>query len=157
MDDSNDLRSLLRGFVAFVDSDEPEALGAEERLARWLDTLALAMHDVEHRFDSSISGLQPPSRDEAPLRRSIERRFPRFGYYNVPESVTGKIGEDPDCLLGDAVDDVLDIALELRNVEWRWQNISEDDALWYLKSSYTSHWREHLRGLQLYLDALERE
>jgi hypothetical protein len=77
-------------------------------------------------------------------------RFPDFGFYNLPEWVTKEIAQSK-CVVADAIDDILDIGNDLLDVEWRWANTSEADALWHFQTSYSSHWQAHLRGLQLYI------
>ncbi|MFN7134579.1 MAG: DUF5063 domain-containing protein, partial [Myxococcales bacterium] len=54
-------------------------------------------------------------------------------------------------MVGDAIDDIVDIANDLQQVVWRWETTSEADALWHFRFSFTSHWGAHLRALQLYL------
>ena len=80
----------------------------------------------------------------------MEARFPNLGPYNVAQYTTTQLGES-GCIIGDAVEDLADIALDLLEVEWRWEHNSEDDAMWSLKNSFLHHWGEHLRCLQLYL------
>ena len=58
---------------------------------------------------------------------------------------------------GDAIDDLADIANELTDFIWRWENNSENNALWYLGYSYEIHWNSHLRNLQTYLYAIKTE
>ena len=52
--------------------------------------------------------------------------------------------------VGDAVDDIADIAMDLDDVLCRWTE-SPDDALWHFVHGFNAHWGEHLRALQLYL------
>lgn len=68
-------------------------------------------------------------------------------------SVTKELGESK-VLLGDGIDDIVDILLDLKGVLWRFSNTSVDDALWHLNQDYQYHWGLHLRNLQLYLHML---
>ena len=86
----------------------------------------------------------------------IGNRFPSLGYYNIPSTISVNVGE-AEMHTGDALDDLADIANELSECVWRWQNNSENDALWHFRFSYETHWRSHLRSLQLYLQALRSE
>ena len=87
------------------------------------------------------------------MRELISPRFPELGYYNVPSSVTQHIAES-GVDVGDAIDDVADIAIELYEVLCRFDHTSTDDALWYFSNSYSNHWEQHLRELQLYLQRI---
>jgi hypothetical protein len=71
----------------------------------------------------------------------------------VAGSITQDIGESK-VLVGDGIDDIADILLDLKAVLWRFNNTSVDDALWDLKQSFQYHWGLHLRELQLYLHVL---
>jgi hypothetical protein len=50
--------------------------------------------------------------------------------------------------MGDDIDDITDIAIELYDASWRLDHTSADDALWYFSNSYSTHWEQHLRKLQ---------
>lgn len=53
--------------------------------------------------------------------------------------------------VGDAVDDLADIAMDLAGVAWRFEHTSAADALWHYEHLYRIHWGEHLRDLQRFL------
>ncbi|HKP62750.1 MAG TPA: hypothetical protein VJV78_38705 [Polyangiales bacterium] len=127
------------------------AVDAEQRLGLVLDQLALAQHFVEYDFDSKEHG-EAPRRDYDELRRLAAQAFPDFGYYNVALPLLEEIG-NAQCGVGDAIDDLADIARDLYDVAWRWSNTSVDDALFHFQHGFRAHWRDHVRGLQLYLAA----
>jgi hypothetical protein len=81
-------------------------------------------------------------------------RFPELGFYHSPASVPFEAEEDPTLSLGDRIDDVADIAGELMEVVWRWENNGPADAVWYFRFSYEGHWGRHLHDLRRYLHAL---
>ncbi len=66
-----------------------------------------------------------------------------------------RIGE-AGLVVGDAIDDIADIAEALAAVVWCFGHTSEVDARWRLWDSFEHHWGEHLRRLQLYLYCLRR-
>jgi hypothetical protein len=92
----------------------------------------------------------PKSRIQRNLRQDVATAL---GYYNVPSSITKELGESK-VLLGDGIDDIVDILLDLKGVLWRLDNTSVDDALWDLNQGFQYHWGLHLRDLQLYLHVL---
>jgi hypothetical protein len=161
----SDIRRVVTDFLGLLEAEAPGAAtsdcapalrpGAEieRRLALVLDQLAFVQHFVEYEFDARDHP-DPPRREYQEVRRSVERVFPDFGAYNVPAAILTDIGASV-CGVGDAVDDVSDIAIELYEVEWRFAHTSPSDALLHFSRMYRVHWREHVRGLQLYLAARE--
>lgn len=147
-----EIRDAISEFIALI---EDSAIPAEERmqrLRRSLDRLALLQHDVTYTFDERDYP-DAPRKDYNAMRELISPRFPELGYYNVPSSVTQHIAES-GVDVGDAIDGIADIAIELYEVLWRFDHTSTDDALWYFSNSYFTHWEEHLRELQLCLQRI---
>lgn len=149
-----DLHAVVKSFLDLLENgkqDEQENIRALE-LA--LDRLALAYDTTVDAFDDG----QPdsPSEDYARFRTLASARFPRFGLYNTPGAITSKIMQ-AEMMVGDALDDVADIACELAQVAWCWEHTSDKDALWHFRFGYENHWEGHLRHLQLYLYALRTE
>jgi len=147
-----EIRDAIGEFIALIETDALPAEDRMQRLRRSLDRLALLQHDVSYQFDERDYP-DTPRRDYDALRRLVSERFPELGYYNVPSSVTQHVAE-ADMHVADGIDDVTDIARDLYDVQWRWEHTSVDNALWYFTNSYSTHWEEHLRELQLCLQRL---
>ena len=140
---------------AYIDVVESTTLSADDRLARLpgvLDSLAVAVREITYEFDEADYAEKPADNYQA-TDQVVGGHFPTLGYYNVPGSITKELGESK-VLLGDGIDDIVDILLDLKGVLWRFDNTSLDDALWHLNHDYQSHWGRHLRDLQLYLYVL---
>jgi hypothetical protein len=151
----SDVVELRRAIEAYVDVVESLTLTPEDRLARLpaaLDLLAVAVCDIRYDFDEAEYP-DDPSEDFQAIYKIVGRRFPSLGYYNTASSITREIGESK-VLVGDGIDDIVDILLDLKGVLWRFDNTSVDDALWHLNHDYQYHWGWHLRNLQLYLHVL---
>jgi hypothetical protein len=151
----DEIRQVTRSFIALC-TDE-EYAEPETALPLLLDQLALAQHAAPSVFDLGEHP-DPPGHDDLALRQRIGARFPNYGYYNAPASMT--VGEqiaNTDLVIGDAIDDLLDITKELLDIEWRWSHVSENNALHHFQATYRWHWEEHLRNLQLYLTMLRVE
>ena len=148
----NEIRDACAEFIALIHDTGASVEERVQQLRRVLDRLALIQHDVDDTFDGADYS-EPPEKDYDALRKLVSSRFPNFGYYNVPIWVTREIGTS-NMGIGDAIDDIVDIAADLRGVLWRFDHASSDDALWYFKFSYAAHWEEHLRDLQVYLQRL---
>jgi hypothetical protein len=152
---SSDVVGIRRAVEAYVEVVESLTLAAEDRLARLpsvLDSLAIAVRDITYEFDETDYA-EKPAEDYQAAYQVVGRHFPTLGYYNIPLSITREIGE-ASIGIGDAIDDIVDILFDLKDVLSRFENTSVSDALWYLNENYRSHWGLHLRELQLYLHVL---
>ncbi len=78
----------------------------------------------------------------------IDKRFSHLGYY--PDASPGDPMGDKSSL-GDARDDLADIAGELQLTIWLLENVSVGEANWHFRFSYEHHWGEHLRCVLIYL------
>lgn len=133
-------------FLSLLDQGGPVG---DEALARALDALALAYHDTPLGRPSESEA--EPQRDEYKIvRQRVEKLFPDLGLYGTADPLEVP---NQETLVGDAIDDLTDIALDLKEVLWRWQHLGEDDANWYFRFSYQTHWGHHLHGLRFYLHA----
>jgi hypothetical protein len=153
-----DQEDIYKTILDYIDLIENGQANIEENLRVLevsLDRLALAHSCTIFTFDETEYS-EAPTIGYDYLRQLAVRRFPNFGLYNIPEVLIDKITE-AEVLVGDAVDDVVDIARDLYEVAWRWHNTSPQDALWYFQFGYDAHWGEHLRWLQLYLYNLKRQ
>ena len=56
-------------------------------------------------------------------------------------------------MVGDAIDDLVDIRAEMLEVIWRWKNNGPLDAARYFQWSYGVHWGRHLHNLRSYVHA----
>ncbi len=77
-------------------------------------------------------------------------RFPNYGFYNIATDISVRIGETV-LGVGDAVNDLADIATDMYEVVWLWEHTMLENALWQYRWGYENHWGDHLRNLQLYV------
>lgn len=120
----------------------------DAELAQALDRLVVAYHDTPDA-DVSESDLEAPRQDGASLYREVENRFPDYGVYALAdplEPIDQQIGA------GDAIDDLADITLDMREVVWLAEHVGLDDAHWSFRLHFF-HWGQHARELSLYLHA----
>ena len=116
-------------------------------LVRALDALAMAYHATPEGT-SSPEDLDPPEHDYNATRARIAPRFPDLGFYAVADPL-----EVPSTTpMGDAIDGLCDIANELSETLWRWDNLGPDDAHRHFHQMFF-HWGSHLRELQSFLHA----
>ena len=126
----------------------------ESRVTYLLDYLALEIHRIDITGD--FDGEEIPENDYPAIRKAAEKRFPNWGFYNVPKDVTQNVMQS-ELLTGDAIDDITDIVNDLKMVFWSFKNENEATALWHLLDSYNGHWRWHMRNLQVYIHCLEND
>jgi hypothetical protein len=154
--DRQEIHSAVLNFLKLLENGEREIPTEVESLELALDKLALASHFLGDIPDEEKEYPESPVRNYSRWRELSQKRFPSLGFYNIPSTISVSVGE-AEVLTGDALDDLADIANELSDFVWRWQNNSENEALWYFRFSYDSHWKSHLRSLQIYLHALRNE
>lgn len=140
-------------YLVEVGSGSPAA--DESELGHLLDRLALALrHTVDPGEPASIPEIPP--RELGVLRKVAASRFPGFGPYNRPHTLTREIGSTA-VEVASAPDDVAAIADHLHVVAWLWRSRDWETGLWYLHASHRAHWGEAMRSLQLYLHVRARE
>lgn len=142
------IRQKLIQFVDFVLTEKKDD-GDLKNLIQKLDELPLLVYAEKFEFDECDYD-ESPDNDYREIRKVIEFKFPELDFYESIEH-SEDIDASKKICLRDAFDDLTDIVIDLIEVEWRFENTSEADALWYLETSYRSHWGSHLRELQLYL------
>jgi hypothetical protein len=81
------------------------------------------------------------------LRHAVSRAFPFLGPYAwvAPEEAPAAPAGP-----GDAVDDAVDTAREMRAIVWRWDEFGRDDATWHFEFGFRTHWGRHLMNLRSY-------
>jgi hypothetical protein len=115
-------------------------------LTRVLDDLVTLVHRVP-AGDVDADFPDPPHGDYQALYRRIGARFPTLGYYATVYS--SKL--PGEALVGDAIDDLADLVLDLSDVAWLWDKAWPDAACWYFHLHYRAHWGRHLHQLRLHL------
>ena len=149
-----DIQNAIRSFLYLVEKGTGSVEGDEKMLSLMIDRLSVASHYRVYGRNG-VSSTVPPDHDSEALHDLVTERFPNYGYYNTPEYIVRHVA-DTTCLVGDAIDDIVDIALDLYTVEWYWENVSERTALRYFGDRYRQNWGMQLRQLQLYLFARMR-
>lgn len=143
------IKTAIENYLVVLTPNKDEEADRIQKLIMSLDELALVSHKVDYTLDERNYS-EPPEKDYKATRESIGKLFPTLGYYNVALDISEKI-EQSSLSVGDAIDDIVDIAGDLNEVRWRFENTSEDDALFHFQLLFRSHWGMHLRSLQLYL------
>ena len=113
-------------------------------LAEVLDRLAVAYADAPAgKFADN-----PTERPSQDLRQPIAARFP-LGLYVDADPMDFDFTE----LVGDGIDDLVDIVDQMQALLWIRDELGADDALYHLHL-LAFHWMGHLRGVSRYLHVL---
>lgn len=86
----------------------------------------------------------------ADIKKNVESNFPDFGFYNIALDLMITDKED-NIAIGDAIDDLSDIILDLLEIKWRIENNNSDDGLWYFQFIFSGHTQQHIIDLLNYL------
>lgn len=105
--------------------------------------------EIEYKFDET----EYPNFDKGNLpniRQNIENNFKDFGFYKTIFNIND-IDNLKDNTIGDAIDDLSDITLDLLEIKWRIENNSLADGLWYFQFIFYGHTQQHILDLLNYL------
>jgi len=142
----------IKEFVEFI--EKPPEDNLDGSLLILIDNFFSAFHSTFHQsldlFDDKEYP-EPPEFDNDKVKELIQRNFPEYGYYNIPEKVCDDIC-DTKLIVGDGIDDLLDIYHCFKDIIWYYENTTKENAIWYFKDlSYRIDWEGHMRGLQYYI------
>ena len=104
--------------------------------------------DIEYKFDETDYG--DFDEEKLPIRKNIESNFPEFGLYKMIMDINDLDNKVSDGI-GDAVDDLTDITLDLLEVKWRIENNSLQDGLWFFQFIFYNHTQQHILDLLNYM------
>ena len=146
---------LLAAAASVVDvlDDPPEA--DFERLSK----LVLALNSVMLAVGSPEKGpygVGPTDEvpDDGVLRERFGAAFPEFGMYPVAPGTLEDWERTPDCTMGDAIDDLVDIYRDISECLALARAKGEAAGAELLRQSFAYHWGEHARLLQLHVHRL---
>jgi hypothetical protein len=122
----------------------------DEALLTALDRLVEAYHHTPD-VGPSDGDLEVPRAAGPTLYQELAGRFPDYGYYPVSDPA-GSPGSAEAAMVGDAIDDLVDLTLDMREVIWLAEHVGPNDAHWCYRLLYF-HWGRHARELALYLHA----
>jgi hypothetical protein len=149
-----DIRDAIESYVRLLESPPSSEQVDLELLADAIDRLVfVGRHSPDVSADDQPD---PPDTDYDRYRALASKRFPSLGHYNRAGYATRSIG-DMECVVGDAIDDLADIACDLTSVLWCFDNTTDLDALWHFRFSYENHWGKHAADLRWYLHAVARD
>ena len=105
--------------------------------------------DITYEFDntnfSDFDKLQLPD-----VRQNVESNFKNLGFYKTSLNIHNIYNQNENAI-GDAIDDITDIIIDLLEVKWRIENNSLADGLWFFEFIFQAHTQQHLLNLLNYM------
>ncbi|MBI1305758.1 MAG: DUF5063 domain-containing protein [Bacteroidetes bacterium] len=105
--------------------------------------------DIEYTFDETdFADFDKQKLPE--IRPNVESNFPDFGLYKTVIDYTdldNKAGHG----IGDAIDDLTDIIIDLLEIKWRVETNSMADGLWCFQLTFYGHTQQHILDLLNYM------
>ena len=143
-----EIENAIDSFLEIIDNDLVPA--NQNEFVKSLDNLALSINYLNGVVFDETEYPDEPKLNYNEIRKIISKKFPNYGYYNIPSKTTKEIA-DTEIVVGDALDDICDLYMDMKKIKWRFKNTSQMDALWDFQFGYTTHWGQHLRNLQWYI------
>jgi len=122
-----------------------EETDKEKLLEKYLVKIYNLYFEIELEYDE----IDFPLFDKTKLpniRRNIESNFKNFGIYKSIIDIND-IYNLKDNSIGDAVDDLADIIIDLLEIKWRIEINSLADGLWYFQLIFSTHTQQHILNL----------
>ena len=117
----------------------------EKLLERHLVKIYSLYFDIEYTFDETdfpdFDKVQYPN-----IRQNVESNFKDFGFYKNIIDIND-IDNLKDNAIGDALDDLTDIIIDLLEIKWRIENNNLADGLWFFELTFYSHTQQHILDL----------
>lgn len=121
----------------------------EKLLERNLVKIYNLYFDIEYKFDETdfpdFDNSQLPN-----IRQNVESNFKDFGLYKTILNIND-IDNLKENEIGDAIDDLTDIIIDLLGIKWRIENNSLADGLWFFELTFYSHTQQHILNLLNYM------
>jgi hypothetical protein len=143
------ITAAIQHYLAVLQHTDGGKRATLHDLAKALDGLVEAYHqtaDVEP--DSQTLA---PRVEETKYRQAAAAAFPELHMYAV---VDPQDGPEQQVGLSVAAGDLGEIAGDLLEVLWLFDNSSHNNAVWQFRFGYQSHWGRHLHELRLYLHSM---
>ncbi len=148
------MQYLIQTIDAIIKYGQYEKLSIENPigdLRRYLVKIYALFFDVETDFENiEYPDFVDREKYTKGVKKNIQSNFPSFGYYKVILDIDD-LDNLEHCGIGDAIDDLTDIILDLLEVKWRIENNSLVNGIWFFKHLFSTHTEEHILELLNYM------
>jgi hypothetical protein len=117
----------------------------EKLLERNLVKIYGLYFDIKYKFDAADF----PDFDKSQLpdiRQNVSNNFKDYGFYKTILDIND-IDNITDNAIGDVIDDLSDIIIDLLEIKWRIENNSMADGLWFFELTFYGHTQQHILDL----------
>jgi len=121
----------------------------EKELEKNLVKIYSLYFDIEFQFDETDYS-DFDKTEYADIRKNVTSNFKDFSFYKTVLDIND-IDNLKDNEIGDALDDLTDIILDLLEIKWRIENNSLADGLWFFELTFYSHTQQHIIDLLKYM------
>lgn len=149
-DQIEQIKGACRGYLELLACASGDLRERQSRLAEALDRLCAAYNQADDVEPDTVE-VDSPRADPQKFGEQAGASFPELGFYPQVDPLHGfkqKIGQ------GWGMDDLTDIAIDLTEVLWLFEQNRNNDAIWTFRWGYQSHWGHHLHDLRRYLHKL---
>jgi hypothetical protein len=144
------ITSAIQHYLSLLQNRESDGVDRLAELARALDQLVMTYHATEDVGLDTEDHFGPRS-DEQSYAEGAAAAFAELGWYALVEPDGD---QDQEVGLSIATGDLAEIAVDLDEVLWLFDNASENDAIWQFRWGYQFHWGKHLHEIRVYLHSL---
>lgn len=120
---------------------------------KWLERDLIKIYSLYFEIEPQFDETQYADFDKSQLpniRQHIASNFKDFGLYKIVLDIND-IENVKENAIGDAVDDLSEIIIDLMEVKWRIENNSLKDGLWYFQFIFQAHTQQHILDLLNYM------
>ncbi len=145
----SELIQIIKGIVKYGLQPNLIIPDRDKLLEKDLIKIYSKYFDIQYEYDDK----EYPDFEKAQfpdITKNVKSNFKEFGFYtsildiNELDNKTG-IG------IGDAIDDLSDIILDLLEIKWRIENNSLNDGLWHFEIIFPFHTQQHILDLLNYM------
>ena len=121
----------------------------EKKLEKNLVKIYQLYFDIKYKYDET-DFTEFDKTEYSNIRKNVTSNFKDFGFYKTILDIED-IDNTKDNALGDALDDITDIIIDLLEIKWRIENNSLADGLWFFELIFYTHTQQHILDLLNYM------
>jgi hypothetical protein len=139
------LQKLIDQITLFGLNPNVDQTDKEGVLKKLLVSIYLEFLRLEIEFDATEYD-EEPNFNYNEIKENVKSNFPDFGWYSIVLD-SNEMEPNVEIGIGDELDDLTDIIMDLLAVKWQMENTSIRDALWHFDFSMRTHSEQHLVDL----------
>ncbi|GAA5088724.1 hypothetical protein GCM10023210_12660 [Chryseobacterium ginsengisoli] len=146
----NELISTINNITKYGLKSNLVTSGQEKELKKNLVKIYYLYFLIEYKFDKN-NFVAFDKAKYFDIRKNVTSNFKDLGYYKIVLDIHD-IDNKNDYAIGDAVDDLTHIILDLLEIKWRIENNSPADGLWFFDFIFKNHTQQHIIDLLNYME-----